>query len=348
MRIESLADTQMAAAWYDHPGTAREVLQVGALKAPVPGPGELRVRVHWSGVNPTDVKRRAGASGPLPGPRVIPHMDGSGVVDAVGAGVDPARVGQRVWLHRAGWKRALGTCATHCVLPQALAVPLPDGIDLRMGATLGVPALTAHRAVFGFGDVRGRTVLVTGGAGAVGFYAIQLARWGGAHVIATASGERKQAEALRAGAQAVIDYRRENVTERVLALTGGQGVDHLVEVDFGGNLAATTALMKPYGTIAAYASAGERQPALPFYPLQAKAITLMLVALFDLPQTLQAQASADVSRWLQEGEPRLPPVREFSLAEVADAHEAVEAGALGRTLIRLTDDSIQIDEGSEG
>jgi NADPH2:quinone reductase len=262
-------------------------------------------------------------------------MDGSGVVDAVGAGVDPARVGESVWLHRAAWKRPGGTCAEYCVVPHTHAVTLPAGIDLRAGATLGVPALTAHRAVFGFGEVRGRTVLVTGGAGAVGFYAIQLARWGGARVIATASDEAKQAEALRAGAEAVIDYRHEDVAQRVRALTAGAGVDHLVEVDFGGNLAATTELMKPYGTIAAYASMGDRTPALPFYPMQLRALSFMIVALFDLPAHLQATASAEVSQWLREGTPRFPATREFSLAQVAEAHEAVEQASAARALLRL-------------
>lgn len=325
----------MQAAWYEQTGPAREVLQVGKLPTPTPGPGEVRVRVHWSGVNPTDVRRRAGGSGPIPFARVVPHMDGSGVVDAVGAGVDPARVGESVWLHRAAWKRPGGTCAEYCVVPHTHAVTLPTGIDLRAGATLGVPALTAHRAVFGFGEVRGRTVLVTGGAGAVGFYAIQLARWGGARVIATASDESKQAEAMRAGAEAVIDYRHEDVPQRVRALTAGAGVDHLVEVDFGGNLAATTELMKPYGTIAAYASMGDRTPALPFYPMQLRALSLMIVALFDLPAPLQATASTEVSQWLREGKPRFPATREFSLVQVAEAHEAVEQASTARALLRL-------------
>jgi NADPH2:quinone reductase len=161
----------MRAAWYERTGAARDVLQVAAMDDPMPGPREVRVRVHWSAVNPTDVKRRAGTSGPLPFARVVPHMDGSGIIDAVGAEIDPARVGQRVWIHRAAWKRPFGTCAQYAVLPQDRAVELPACVDLRMGATLGVPALTAHRAVFGFGPVHDRVVLVTGGAGAVGFYA---------------------------------------------------------------------------------------------------------------------------------------------------------------------------------
>ncbi|HYF19625.1 MAG TPA: alcohol dehydrogenase catalytic domain-containing protein, partial [Ramlibacter sp.] len=179
----------MKASWYEKNGPARDVLQVGTMDTPSPGPGEVRVRVQWAGINPSDVKRRAGWNGQrIPFPRVIPQMDGSGVIDQVGAGVDPGRVGQRVWLHSTGWKRPFGTAAEFAVTPEHRAVRLPDNVDLRVAASFGVPALTAHRAVFGAGAVQGRTVLVTGGAGAVGFYAIQLARWGGARVLATASG----------------------------------------------------------------------------------------------------------------------------------------------------------------
>ena len=326
----------MKAAWYERLGAAREVLQVGEVEHRTPGPGEVQVRIHWSGVNPTDVKRRAGASGPLPFARVIPHMDGSGIIDAVGPGVDSARIGQPVWLHRAAWKRPQGTCAEAVVLPQELAQPLPSGIDLRVGATLGVPALTAHRAVFGFGPVRDRTLLVTGGAGSVGSYAIQLARWGGARVIATVSSELKADHARRSGAQAVINYRQEDVARRVLELTGGLGVDHLVEVDFGTNLAATVLLMKSQGTIAAYASAGEPQPALPVYAMQRKSLSLMFVALFELPPAVQQAAADDVNAWLAAGSFEPPSIHAFDLDEVAAAHEAVEQAAVpGKVLVRV-------------
>lgn len=327
----------MRAVWYDTTGPARQVLQCGTLATPVPGPGQVRVRVQWSGVNPTDIKRRDGRSGPKGSDRIVPHMDGSGLIDAVGPGVDPARVGQPVWLHRAAWQSPWGTCAEHTVIRQDRAVPLPSGMDLRIGATLGVPALTAHRAVFGFGPVRGKTVLVPGGAGAVGFYAIQLARWGGATVVATASSDAKAQEAIRAGAQAVINYRSEDFVRRVMALTDGAGVDHLVEVDFGTNLPITVQLMKSQGTVAAYGSTGEPSPVVPFHAMQRRSLTVMFIALFSLPEALERQASADVCDWLASGALVPPRYQEFTLEQAVAAHEAVERGVQGKVLVRVTD-----------
>lgn len=326
----------MKASWYEKTGPAREVLQVGDLEAPVPAPGEVRVRMHWAGVNPSDVKRRAGWNNQkMAFPLVVPQMDGSGVIDQAGAGVDPGRIGQRVWLHSTAWKRPWGTAAEYAVTPQHRAIALPDGIDLRVGASLGVPALTAHRAVFGFGPVTGRTVLVTGGAGAVGFYAIQLARWGGARVLATTSGGAKSAEAQRAGAEAVVDYRREDVAARVLELTGGQGVDHVVEVDFGANLASTLQLLKPHGSIATYASMAEPRPALPFYEMMTRNLRMLWVFVYELPQPVLAQAGLDIERWLATGQAQVPQLHEFRLDDIAAAHEAVEAGCQGKVLVRI-------------
>lgn len=306
------------------------------MATPEPGPGEVRVRVHWSGVNRSDVKRRAGTDGRSPEfPRVVPHMDGSGVIDRVGDGVDAARVGTRVWLHRAAWQRPLGTAAEYTVVPAARALPLPDGCELRTGASLGVPAMTAHQAVFGSGPVAGRTVLVTGGAGAVGFYAIQLARWAGARVLATASGGPKSEAALRAGAEAVIDYRREDVVQRVLALTGGAGVEHAVEVDFGANLPVLQRVLRPHGSIATYSSVGQPNPALPFYALLARNLRLQFIAVYDQPQAMQDRAAADIARWLSAGGMQLPPFHEYTLDDVACAHEAVEAGVHGKVVLRV-------------
>lgn len=325
----------MQAVSYETTGTARAVLRRGALPMPEPGVGEVRVRVAWSGVNPTDVKRRDGRSGPMPFDRVVPHMDGSGWIDAVGSEVDPARVGQAVWLHRSAWQRPWGTCAEYTVIRQDRAVPLPAGMDLRLGATLGVPALTAHRAVAGFGSVRGKTVLVTGGAGAVGFYAIQLARWSGATVLATVSDEIKAQEALRAGAHAVMDYRRDDLVAQVMGLTQGAGIDHLVEVDLGANLPTTVQIMKSHGTIAAYASTREPMPSLPFYRMQQRSLTVSFIALFSLPDEMERQATADVCAWLATGGIVPPRLHEFALDDTAAAHEAVEQGVLGKVLVRV-------------
>jgi NADPH2:quinone reductase len=326
----------MKACWYDKTGPAREVLRLGELPTPEPAAGEVRVRVAWSGINPSDVKRRAGWNNQqMAFPRVVPQMDGSGTIDAVGEGVDPGRIGQRVWLHSTGWKRPFGTGAEFAVTPQHRAVPLPDGVDLRLAASLGVPALTAHRAVFGCGPVQGRTVLVTGGAGAVGFYAIQLARWGGARVLATTSGGEKTQEALRAGADAVIDYRTEDVADRVLALTGGEGVDHVVEVDFGANLQATLKLLKPHGSIATYASMGQPQPVVPFYAMMNRNLRLLWVFVYELTDDMLAKANVELEAWLATGQVKAPRWHEFALDDVAAAHEAVEAAAVGKVLVRV-------------
>ncbi len=326
----------MQAAWYERNGPAREVLQVGTMDAPAPGPGEVRVRVHWSGINPSDVKRRAGWNNQaIPFPRVIPQMDGSGVIDQVGEGVDPGRVGERVWLHSTAWKRPFGTAAEYAVTPPHRAVHLPDGIDLRVAASLGVPALTAHRAVFGAGAVAGRTVLVTGGAGAVGFYAIQLAKWGGARVLATTSGGEKAAEAQRAGADGLVDYRREDVAARVLELTSGQGVDLVVDVDFGANLPATLKVIRPHGTITTYASMGAPHPAIPFYDMMTKNLRVLWVFVYELPNPMLAQAGLDIEAWLASGQAQFPRMHEFALADIVAAHEAVEAGTLGKVGVRV-------------
>lgn len=326
----------MKASWYEKNGPARDVLQVGTMDTPSPGPGEVRVRMQWAGVNPSDVKRRAGWNNQrIPFPRVIPQMDGSGVIDQVGDGVDPGRVGERVWLHSTGWKRPFGTAAEYAVTPQHRAVRLPASVDLRVAASFGVPALTAHRAVFGEGPVKGRTVLVTGGAGAVGFYAIQLARWGGARVLATASGGSKSEEAARAGAEVVIDYRREDVAARVLELTGGAGVDHVVDVDFGANLPTTLRLIAPHGSIATYASMGQPHPAIPFYEMMNRNLRLLWVFVYELPTPVLAHAGAEIEAWLSTGTVKNPQLHEFALEEVAAAHEAVEAGTLGKVVVRI-------------
>jgi len=315
----------MRAVWYEKLGPAREVLHAGEMPDPVPGPGEVRVRVAYSGVNPSDVKRRSGATvGAMPFPRVIPDMDGSGVIDRVGAGVDEKRIGERVWLHSTQWKRPYGTGAELAVTPAARAIPLPAGISLQAGASLGVPAMTAHRAVFAAGSVTGKTVLVTGGAGAVGFYAIQLAKWAGARVVATVSSAGKAELARKAGADAVVDYKKGSVSEKV---------DHIVEVDFGGNLQASLACLADGGSIASYASMGKAEPVLPFYPMMFKNLRLFWVFVYEMgPQAIDA-AGREVNAWLASGRAALPPFTVFALERLADAHVAVEKGAVGKVLV---------------
>ena len=327
----------MRAIWYADQGRARDVLTLGEMDEPRPEPGEVAVYVKASGVNPSDVKQRAGVRGPMKVARQIPHSDGAGVIKAVGEGVDPSRIGERVWLFNAAFKRFHGTCAEVCVLPAEFAANLPDTTSFEAGACLGVPAITAHRALFCDGPVTGKTVLITGGAGAVGLMAIQLARWGGAaQVIATVSSSHKAEAALAAGADEVINYRRQDVVEAVEAATDRGGVDHIVEVEFGGNLKDTLQLLKSNGVIASYGSEGERTPELPFYDMMFKNIRIETIFVYLIRPEYRAMAVHDINRALSEG--ALKPVihQSFDLANAPAAHECVEAGAkIGAVLVTV-------------
>ena len=319
----------MRAAWYEKNGPAREVINVGELPDPKPGPGEVRVRIHASGVNPSDVKRRIGNLGQaIRVPRIVPHSDGAGVIDAAGDGVPQTRVGERVWLYNAQWQRAYGTCAEFCCVPQALARRLPDAIDFAAGANMGIPAMTAHRAVFSRGNVRGKTVLVTGGAGAVGHYAVQIAKWAGARVIATASSRQKAELARGAGADEVVDYRQEDVAARAMEFTDGAGVDHIVEVDFGANLQASVKMLRPNGAIAAYASTRAPEPVLPYYPMMTRGFGIDLVYVYILPPEARAKALADLDTLLSAGILQHNIGARFTLDQTAAAHEAQESGTI--------------------
>jgi NADPH2:quinone reductase len=317
----------MRAGWYERNGAAREVLTVGELPTPNAGPGEIRVRLHASGVNPSDVKKRAGFRGQtIADPLIIPHSDGAGVVDQIGPGVTGTQLGERVWLHSAQFQRAFGTAAEYVTVPAALATRLPNNTDFAAGACIGIPVMTAHRCVFADGMVTGRTVLVAGGAGAVGFYAIQLAKWGGARVVTTVSSEDKQAAALRAGADIVINYKLGNVVEQLRETIGPDGVDRIVEVDFGANLATNLGALKPGGTIVSYASMAVPEPALPFYGLMAKNAVLRMVLVYSMGAEAIAAACADVTRWLESGDRAHQIAERFPLDQLAAAHQAVESG----------------------
>ena len=324
----------MRAVWYERNGAAREVLERGQMPDPVPQAGEALVRLEASGVNPADTYWRAGTNGAIAHPRVIPNSDGAGIVEQVGPGVPPTLVGQRVWLYngqRGG--RAFGTAAELIAINTDLLTVLPAGVGFAEGATLGIPCMTAHRCLFAAGPVQGRTVLVTGGAGAVGHYAVQLGKWAGVRIIATVSSEAKAARAREAGADHVVDYRREDVAARVREITGGTGVDHVVEVDAGGNLAATLASVRDNGSIAAYASAGQREPKVPLYMLLRKNLTFIGVYLATTPHEARKRAQSDISAWLASGTRILPVAARFPLAETAAAHEMVEKGGKTGTVV---------------
>jgi NADPH2:quinone reductase len=325
----------MRAAWYERTGPAADVLVVGDRPDPAPAAGEVRVRLAAAAINPRDVKRRAGTGDrAMTDPLVIPGDDGAGTVDEVGAGVPAGRVGERVWVHAANHGRPFGTSAQHVVVPAAQAVPLPAGTSFEAGACLGVPALTAHRCVFADGPVAGRTVLVTGGAGAVGRYAVQLAALAGARVIATASGPEKQRSAREAGAQHVVDNREPGAAEAVAGIAGPDGVDRVVDVAFGANLAFTSAVLAPNGTIATYGSDADPQPRLPFYPLMRRGVVIRTVLVFVMPPAALATAIEEVTHHLEAGALSHPVAITYSLDDVAKAHEAVERGGRpGRILL---------------
>lgn len=327
----------MQAITYSAFGPAGDVLKQATLDKPEPGPGEVRVRLAFSAVNPSDVKARAGSRPGVtapPYPRIIPHSDGAGVIEAVGAGVDYARIGEEVWIWNGQWQRALGTAASHITLPAAQAVPLPPGIPLETGASLGIPGLTACHAVFGGGEIRDRCVLVQGGGGTVGLLAVQLAKWGGARVIATCSpGDR--ARVMQAGADVVLDYAAPDLSKAILEANGGQEIDTIIEVEFGHNVAQDAAVIAANGRIAAFGSAKEMTPTLPFGPLLFKAVTIDILLIYLLPEAQRAAAIARLHAALSDGALHCPVQEVFALKDTARAHEAVEAG--GRTGAVLID-----------
>ena len=327
----------MKAAFYDRLGPAHEVLQFGDLPDPEPAAGEVRVRVQWSGVNPSDVKSRLGLrSGTMPFPRVIPHSDGMGVIDAVGDGVASLRVGQRVWMWNAAWGRAQGTACELVCLPQQQAVALPEGVDAEAGACLGIPALTALHAVLMDGGIAGKTVLVAGGAGAVGHYAIQMASLlGAARVIASVSTPVKAALARAAGADDVVLYKTEPLAERVAALTGGQGVDRIIEVDLGVNAQADLDMLRPGGECVAYGSSASPLQ-LPFYPLIAKNLQLKFFIVYHLAPLDRQRAIATLTTLLAHGRLQHNIAARLPLDDIAAAHTMVERGtATGNVVLSV-------------
>ncbi len=323
----------MRAAWYEKNGPAAEVLKVGDLPDPVPGPGEVLVRLHASAVNPSDVKARAGARKVM-GNRVIPNSDGAGIIERVAPGVDPSFVGRRVWVYNAQWDRPCGTSAQYVSLPSTLTVPLAAQLSFEQGACLGIPLMTAHRCLFADGPVAGKTVLVTGGAGVVGHYAIQLAKWGGARVVSTVSSPEKAEHARMAGAEVLINYRKEDVIERIRATVGS--VDRVVDVDFGANLELTPRILRPHGVISSYASLGNLRPVFPYFELSRLNAIVRPVYVYTMPDSAKAQAHADITRWLNEAQPMFAIAARFPLSQIVRAHLAVEGGKkIGHVILTL-------------
>ncbi|WP_127520039.1 NADPH:quinone reductase [Mesorhizobium sp. Z1-4] len=323
-------------------GPARDVLKIVDRDIPEPTAGNILVRVMASGVNPSDVKKRGGwGNVASPTQPIVPHADGAGVVEAVGPDADPSWVGKRVWIFNAQGSAGYGlkggpesgTACEYTVVPPTCLAPLPDEASFSTGACLGVPAITAHYAVFSDGPVKDKLVLVQGGAGAVGELAIQFAARAGAKVMTTVSSPAKAEIAHRAGAAWCIDRKMENVTERVLALTDG-GVDRIIEVDFGANAALDASILAIGGSIAAYSSPSDRHPTMPYYELQMRAAVIRLISNVRIPRPRIDGAIAAINEGLSEGWLSPTIAREYALADVALAHEAVEHGrAIGQTVV---------------
>lgn len=329
-------DGRMRAITYERYGPAQEVLELGEHPVVAPGAGEVRVSLAFSGVNPSDVKRRASARPGIDEPafeKQCPHSDGAGVIEAVGEGVDPARVGERVWIWNGHWQRTWGTAAEKITLPSVQAVPLPDNVSFETGAQLGIPGLTAAHCVLGGGIVKGKWVLIHGGAGSVGYLAVQLAKWGGARIVATAS-PRDFDKCRQAGADVVVDYRSDRLPEDIRDAANGAAMERIVDVEFGENVETNTDIVAPNGVICVYGSQKQKIPVVPIYPLMFKAVTIDFALIYILPDELRRQAVENLRQALSEDALQFPTDQIFTLSQTVQAHESVERGRRkGATLI---------------
>ncbi len=328
----------MRAAWFELFGPAREVLQVGEIDTPTPAAGEVLVRLASSGVNPSDVKKRAGSFPDLlDGGFVIPNSDGAGVIEAVGDSVDRGRVGERVWVYQAQYARRFGTAAEYVAIDASRAPRLPDAAGFDVGACLGIPVMTAHRCVFADGDVDGQTILITGGAGRVGHYAVQWASQAGAVVIATASNDDDKAACEVAGAAHVVNHRADDVVDAILTASNGNLLDRVVDVEFGGNLPVTTEVLRIGGTIATYASTAVPEPALPFFKMMYKDVTIRMVIVYAMPEIAKQHAIADIETALSENALQHRIAHTLPLDEIARSNQLIEQGDIRGAVILTTD-----------
>ena len=323
----------MKAAYYEANGSAREVLRVGEVDTPRPGAGEVRVKLATSGVNPSDWKSRQGLARKIAFPRVIPQSDGAGVIVEVGTGVPASRVGERVWIWNGQWKRPFGTAAEYIALPASMAVPLPDTVSFAEGACLGIPAMTAYHAVALAGLGKGSRVLVSGGAGAVGQYAIQFAKRAGATVLTTISSPVKAAAAREAGADHTIDYKSEDVGATVKAIAP-EGVDALIEMDLTANAKLIPAVMKPRGSVIVYGTAPEATVPAAFCLVNS--VSLLFFIVYELTAAQRTAAVDAINDGLKAGWLKNRVAQPtYKLADIVDAHEAVEKGTLGNVVVTL-------------
>jgi NADPH:quinone reductase len=325
----------MKAAIFDVLGVAGDVLNITDIEKPVPAHGEVLVRIHCSAVNPSDVKKRAGPSpGLLDGGFIVPHSDGAGVIEAVGRGVPASRIGDRVWVYQAQYARRHGTAAEYVALPSDRAVELPDTVSFDVGACMGIPVMTAHRCVFADGPVDGKAVLVTGGAGRVGHYAIQWAKHAGAQVIATASNPEAEEHCFAAGADAVCPHSGEDFVRVISEMTDGRGVDRVVDGEFGANLPGLLDVMNTGGVIATYASMQVPEPVLPFRQMMFMDITIRLVLVYAMPEPAKLDAIEDITDCLDKGLLQHRITHRLPLEKIAMAHQLVEqSGFYGAVVV---------------
>jgi len=324
----------MRAVYYEKNGSAREVLQLGEVETPHAGAGEVRVKLATSGVNPSDVKSRQGATRKIAYPRVIPQSDGAGTIDETGPGVAPSRVGERVWVWNGQWKRAFGTAAEYIVVPAAQAVKLPDNVSFEAGACLGIPAMTAHHAVTLAGTEKATTLLVSGGAGSVSQYVIQFAKMRGATVITTVSSAEKAAIAEEAGADHTIDYKRDDVGEKVMQITGKRGVDAVIELDLAANAKLIPAVLRPRGSVIIYGTAPEAT--IPAAFCLVNTIRLQFFLVYELDAAERERTVSTITSALEQGKLANRVVEPtYKLADMAAAHEAVERGTIGNVIVTI-------------
>ena len=310
-------------------GPANQVLKVSDWPTPAPGPGEVLVKLHTTGVNPSDVKKRAGGFPNLldNGP-VIPHSDGAGVIEAIGSGVPASRVGERVFVYQAQYDRLHGTAAEYVAIDALRAPTLPDNTAFDVGACVGIPMLTAHRCVFADGDVADQWVLVTGGAGRVGYYAIQWAQRAGARVVATASNEADALACREAGAEQVVNHREPGWGRQVVEQLGGSQIDRAIDVEFGANLPELLDCLRTSATIATYSSTVLPEPSLPFRTMMFMDLTVRMVIVYAMPETAKAQAVVDTQALLAEGGLRHRIAQILPFSEMARAHKIIEEGSV--------------------
>ena len=317
----------MRAAWYTSFGPPEEALIIGDFKTPEPEPGEVKIRVYASGVNPSDTKKRLGANPALldDGP-VIPNSDGAGEIVSVGEGVSPSRVGERVGVYNAQYGRRLGRSAEYVCLPSDYAIMLPESADYNAGAMMGIPAMTSHRCVFADGSVEGQTLLITGGAGRVGYYAIQWAKQYGATVISTASSDASREQCNNAGADLVVRHPSEESVKEILEYTNGKKIDRIIEGDFGANLLPVLEVLKTGGTIATYSSMTDMNPSIPFVRMMFMDITIRMVLVYEMPKEAKEHAAKDITTMLSQNRFDNRVAKEYSLDDIASAHTLIESG----------------------